>query len=207
MTAGGRWLVAIVVATLASTGGLSCSSVENAADGGPAPAGTGGAGSGGTGGTGFGGNDGAGGAGVDTSCFEGFAGCISTCGAADVIVIPSPYCDAQGHPQCPDGSQRMADCAPDSCARVYNNCCDPITGASGPAPCRPDGVRDVCPASTRPAPDFKCIPDSLGVTDCLDLRAEPCAMEGQRCHGGYGDCWCPPAAASSMTWQCIPFLP
>jgi hypothetical protein len=187
VTSWSAWLI------LASTAALCCNSVEKAADGGLM-------------GAGVGGNAGAGGANIDTSCLGAFEGCISTCGAADVIVNPSPYCDAQGRPQCPTGSQAIATCAPQSCARVYNNCCDPITGANGPAPCRPDGIRDVCPTGALPAPDFQCIPAGLGVTDCLDLQGRSCTLAGQRCHGGYGDCSCPPADLP-MTWQCTPFLP
>ncbi len=177
----------------------------------------GGAPGGGGGGDGVGGGGGSAGPGAggdatggapDTSCLDAdsFMGCINTCGQTDNTIYPQGYCDAQGQPQCPSGFVFVSECSPQSCARLYNPCCDPVTGALGNAPCGADGLREACLANANPAPDFLCIPDNLGVTNCLDLQGTACTMEGRRCRGGRGECWCG-SGTGVLIWQCTPFPP
>ena len=182
---------------LASLGGVSCSSMEKPADGGPA--GTGGATPAGVGGAG---------GGRDTSCIDGSDGCVWSCGAGEEMGTgdsPHPYCDAEGRFQCPIGSQTLSTCPEGSCARFDLLCCDLTTGHTGPPPCKPDGFRDVCPAGSGPD-SSRCRAPGLDVSNCFELDQKPCGSSTLECHGG-GDCACKARGDGTLLWDCPPYIP
>jgi hypothetical protein len=161
----------------------SCSSAHDIADG------AGGAVSGGTGGQG--------GAG-DTACL-GSDSCVTSCAGGRAAL---PSCNDAGQFQCPTNFVPLSTCPAGSCARADMVCCDELTGAVNPAPCKPDGFQDACPAETHPRLDGMCIPTGVTTNDsCFDLEASSCSLLGQECSVGYTFCFCQPVAAG-LAWSC-----
>ena len=204
MTRIDRSLVCALVA--AGLCGPACSSMEKLAD-----AGTGTGGETGSGG-GAGALSGTGGAaaGPDTHCIDGSDGCVWSCGAGRETGSgdsPQPYCDADGKFRCPVGSQALSTCPPGSCAGFDTPlCCEAATGRLRAPPCKADGFRDVCPAGSSPAQNYRCIPDGIQVTQCLQLEGQPCASTDLACRDG-ASCRCIPNGATSLVWQCEVVIP
>ena len=175
----------------------ACSSVESAPIGGTggalAPTGTGGA---------FGGAGGQDAS--NTVCLDGSDGCVSSC-TQEPFTWALPFCDAKGSFQCPGGFVPLSTCPAGACAQVNILCCDETTGAVEPPACKPDGLRDVCPAGSHSSPSTRCIPTDLGVSNCTDLIGQPCASLGQQCWSGSG-CLCGPGDGG-LTWSCEIFIP
>jgi len=160
----------------------------------------------GAGGSGAGG-DGSGGQGGNTSCL-GRDSCVPSCSQYFPGSFVSGYCDATGAFACPGESARLSSCAPNACAQFTPTCCDDTTGIDMPAPCGADGLKQACPARSHAHSGGGCIPASLGVTHCLELRDQPCTRQDQYCNEGATFCDCAPVAgdAGAMTWQCATLI-
>jgi hypothetical protein len=178
---------------------------------GGASQGLGGAGTGGfrdlgTGGkAGLGGNDNSG-AGGTVVCTGQSAGCVSSCTTAPFVYV-APAC-VDGTWTCPSGSVSLSTCDPNSCAQLYQDCCDDVTGEITPAPCSSYGQVLACPNPLRNVHRY-CIPAILGISSCTGLNRTPCALDGQRCYSGGSPCTCKmtPDSGAGLAWDCPPFIP
>ncbi len=176
--------------------------------------GLGGAGAGGVSDRGAGGRSGPGGAGADglggngaDLCPGQSAGCVSSCTTAPFVYL-APVCEA-GTWTCPSGSVSLATCDANSCAQIYQDCCDDTTGAISAAPCSSDGQVLACPDGTRYSRRY-CVPAILGISNCSGLAYKACDLDGQRCYSGGGDdcvCRMTPGTDAGLAWDCPPFIP
>jgi hypothetical protein len=154
----------------------------------------------GPGGVGAGGQDG------NTACpTQASMTCVPSC----AISFP-PYlfgsCDQNGTVTCPAGYLPLAGCAPNACARPPTfSCCNLTTGAITPPPCDVSGLVADCLPGTVPETVDTCVPPSLGVTNCGNLRGQPCDLPTMRCQSDIGTlCECEPRDAGFI-WSCLSF--
>jgi len=84
---------------------------------------------------------------------------------------------------CPSGYIPVSACPADGCGVTSDFCCDPVTGMEPARACDDAGYRQDCPEGTRPAGPYDCIPEALGITDCISLAQEPeaCASPAVSC--------------------------
>jgi hypothetical protein len=155
---------------------------------------------------GFGGSSGSGGAPTGgappSDCMTPVPGeyCFSTCFAEEGAIFDRVCID--GAWACPEGTTFSGDCPPESCSGIHTHCCA-TTGRSTYRECRPDGMRELCPADARPIAFIDvCAPPGVVVETCSELNGTPCNQFGTACDQGGTSCECHDAPRPPL-WQCF----
>jgi len=106
--------------------------------------------------------------------------------------------------QCPDGGSHFDECPLDSCSRDNGECCDHATGHLSASACGADGKRVPCEGTaTHIENKAACIPDSVNLTNCLELDGQACEA-GLECSNSGGcrlHCSCV-AEDVGLVWFC-----
>jgi len=124
--------------------------------------------------------------------------CVASCGQR-APETRAPLCEG-GHWICPEGFQSALTCAPDSCALLYQTCCDPVLG-NLTSTCGADGRIAPCAANQIPNTN-RCVPASIGKNPCTSLENQPCELENQGCEDGSRTvCNCQ-ATPTGLAWTC-----
>ena len=127
--------------------------------------------------------------------------CIMSCGSLESGVV-IPECN-RGNWECPANSERLSDCAPESCRGAMRYCCDTINGAVTDRVCGDDGLAGDCPSGSEPRQWRECWPAD-GVEGCAVRDRTACAKLDDQCHSTEScatDCTCI-AGDDGLVWSC-----